>query len=193
MLHTRQSITSIDQFKGLKIRTAGGINSAVANALGFIEVPAPASKVYEIVAQGVADGSLMPFESKETFKLKEVAPYSLIYPTGFYYGSFWIAMNEAKYNKMPKQDRDAFDKLIGEPLARLNGKEWDRFDENGRKMGLAAGNTYTTASPALAKQIAERLAPIERMWVEEATKKGVDGRTALDALRAEVKKLKSQS
>jgi TRAP-type C4-dicarboxylate transport system substrate-binding protein len=193
ILHTRQQITSFDQFKGLKIRTAGGINSAVANALGFIEVPAPANKVYEIVSQGVADGSLMPFEAKESFKLKEVAPYSLIYPTGFYYGSFWIAMNEAKFNKLSKADRDAIDKVSGERLARLNGKEWDRFDENGRKMGLAAGNVYTKASPELVKLIADRLAPIERNWIEEAKKKGVDGRAAVDALRVEVKKLKSQS
>jgi TRAP-type C4-dicarboxylate transport system substrate-binding protein len=193
ILHTRQPITSFDQFKGLKIRTAGGINSAVAEALGFVQVPAPANKVYEIVSQGVADGSLMPWESKEGFKLKEVAPYSLQFPTGFYYGSFWIAMSEAKFNKMPKADQDALNKVIGEPLARVNGKAWDQFDENGRKGGLAAGNTYTVASAEFAKQIAARLKPIESAWIEAANKKGVDGRVALDALRAEVKKLKGGS
>jgi TRAP-type C4-dicarboxylate transport system substrate-binding protein len=193
ILHTRQPVTSIEQFKGLKIRTAGGVNSAVANALGFVEVPAPANKVYEIVSQGVADGSLMPFESKEGFKLKEVAPYSLVYPGGFYYGSFWMGMSLAKYNKLTKAERDAIDKVSGQALALVAGKSWDEYDEGGRKAGLAAGNTYTTASPAFAKQIAERLLPIEKEWVEAATKKGVDGRAALDALRAEVKKLKSGS
>jgi TRAP-type C4-dicarboxylate transport system substrate-binding protein len=193
ILHTRQPVTRFDHLKGLKIRTAGGINSEVANALGVVQVPAPANKVYEIVSQGVADGSLMPFESKETFKLKEVAPYSLVYPGGFYYGSFWMAMNQAKYDKLSKADREAIDKISGEALARVNGKAWDEYDEAGRKAGLAAGNTYTVASPEFAKQLAERLAPIERAWVDSATKKGVDGRAALDALRAEVKKLKSKS
>lgn len=193
VLHTRQAVTRFDQLKGLKIRTAGGVNSEVANALGFVQVPAPANKVYEIVSQGVADGSLMPFESKEGFKLKEVAPYSLVYPGGFYYGSFWMAMNQAKYDKLSKADRDAIDKISGEALARVNGKAWDEYDENGRKAGLAAGNTYTVAAPDFAKQLAERLAPIEIAWVESATKKGIDGRTALDALRAEVKKLKPKS
>jgi TRAP-type C4-dicarboxylate transport system substrate-binding protein len=190
ILHTRQPVTRFEQLKGLKIRTAGGVNSEVANALGFVQVPAPANKVYEIVSQGVADGSLMPWESKEGFKLKEVAPYSLVYPTGFYYGSFWIAMNQAKYDKLSKADRDAIDRISGESLARVNGKAWDEYDENGRKAGLAAGNTYTVAPPEFAKQIAERLMPIETAWIEGATKKGVDGRAALDALRAEVKKLK---
>jgi TRAP-type C4-dicarboxylate transport system substrate-binding protein len=191
ILHTRSPVTKFDDFKGLKIRTAGGINSAVAEALGFVQVPAPASKVYEIVSQGVADGSLMPFESKEGFKLKEVAPYSLVYPTGFYYGSFWIAMNEAKFNKLSKADQAAIDKVSGEALARVNGKAWDEFDEAGRKAGLAAGNTYLTAPPEFAKQIAERLAPIERAWIEAAGKKGIDGAAALQALRAEVKKVRS--
>jgi hypothetical protein len=74
----------------------------------------------------------------------------------------------------------------------VTGKAWDQYDDSGYKEGLAAGNTYATASPELAKDLAGRLAPIERAWIEAALKKGVDGSVALAALRAEVQNLKKK-
>jgi TRAP-type C4-dicarboxylate transport system substrate-binding protein len=193
MLHTRSPVTSIDQLKGLKIRNGGGVGGEISNLLGFIQVPAPASKVYEIVSQGVADGTLMPIESKEGFKLKEVAPYTLVYPSGFYYGSFWIGMNVDKYNKLSKADQAAIDKASGEALAEVSGVGWKKADDDGLVAAKAAGNTITIASGAFAKELHDKLAGFEKDWVERASKKGIDARAALDALRAEVQKIKKKS
>jgi TRAP-type C4-dicarboxylate transport system substrate-binding protein len=193
LLHTRAPITSIEQFKGLKVRNGGGVGAEISNLLGFTQVPAPASKVYEIVSQGVADGTLMPIESKEGFKLKEVAPYSLVFPGGFYYGSFWIGMNIDKYNKLSKADQAAIDKASGDPLAEITGRGWKKADDDGMTAAKAAGNTITVASGALAQELRSRLAGFEKDWIERASKKGVDGRAALDALRAEVQKVKKKS
>ena len=193
MLHTRQAITSFDQIKGLKIRTGGGVSGDVSNALGIVQVPAPASKVYEIIAQGVADGSYMPMESKAGFKLKEVAPYSLNFPGGFYYGSFWIGMNAAKFNRLSKADQDAIDRVSGESLALVAGRAWEAADQNGINEAKAAGNTFTTTSGEFTKQLAERLKNIETDWIEKANKKGINARAALNELRAEVQKLKGKS
>ena len=193
MLHTRTAITRVDQLKGLKVRNGGGIGAEISNLLGFVQVPAPASKVYEIVSQGVADGSLMPMEAKEGFKLKEVAPFTLVNPGGFYYGSFWVGMNREKFAKLSKDDQAAIDKVSGQALAEQLGRGWRKVDEDGLAAAKAAGNTITTASPELEKEIDAKLAPVEQDWIERAAKKGIDARAALDALRAEVRKLKGKS
>jgi TRAP-type C4-dicarboxylate transport system substrate-binding protein len=190
MLHTREPISKLDQFKGLKVRNGGGMSGEVSNLLNFIAVPAPANKVYEIISQGVATGTLMPIQAKDDFKLKEVAPYTLIYPGGFYYGSFFIGMNKAKFDKLPKADQDAIDKVSGVALAEVTGKSWRASDENGLKEARAANNPINVASPELAKEIRDRLSNLERDWIEAASKKGVNARAALDELRAEVQKLK---
>ena len=190
MLHTREPITKFDQFKGLKVRNGGGVGGEVGSSLGFVAVPAPASKVYEIISQGVASGTLMPIEAKDDFNLKEIAPYTLVYPGGFYYGSFFIGLSRSKYNKLSKADQAAIDKVSGENLAQIVGKAWRDADEHGRKEALAKNNTIATASPDLTKEIKAKLAHIETDWIEKASKKGIDAKAALEALRAEVAKLK---
>jgi len=192
LLHTRTPVTNMEQMKGLKVRNGGGVGGEVSNLLGFVAVPAPASKVYEIVSQGVADGTLMPIESKEGFKLKEVAPYSLVYPGGFYYGSFWIGMNKGKFDKLSKADQAAVDKVSGQALAEITGQGWKKADDDGLAAAKAAGNTITVASAGFAKELHDKLAGFEKDWVERASKKGVNAREALDALRAEVQKIKKK-
>jgi TRAP-type C4-dicarboxylate transport system substrate-binding protein len=193
VLHTRQPITTAEQMKGLKVRNGGGIAAEVSNALGFVQVPAPASKVYEFVSQGVADGAFMSIEVQTSFKLKEIARYVLVQPGGFYNGSFFVGMNPDKFAKLSKADQDAIDRVSGENLAALTGKEWDKSDRLGEEDARASGTTITTASPEVAKQVREKLGGIEREWLDKVSKKGFDGRAALDALRAEVQKLKGRS
>lgn len=193
VLHSRGPVTSIDHMKGLKVRNGGGIAAEISNALGFVQVPAPATKVYEIVAQGVADGALMSSEVQTSFKLKEIARHMLVQPGGFYNGSFFVGMNPDKFNKLSKADQAALEKVSGEAAARLTGKVWQRSDEIGFEDAKAAGNTITVADPEFAKQIREKLSGIERDWIEKASKKGFDAKGALDALREEVRKVKAKS
>ena len=193
VLHSRQPVTSIEQFKGLKVRIGGGVSADVSNALGIVQVPAPATKVYEIVAQGVADGVFMNMEVKESFKLKEVAPHTLVLPGGFYFGSFFVGMNQAKFDRLPKADQDSIMKVSGEHMARTTGRVWAKADTEGGELAKAAGNTITTASPALEKQIKDRLAGVEKDWIERASKKGLNAAQALAELRAEVKKIRAGS
>lgn len=193
VLHSRGPVTTIDHMKGLKVRNGGGIAAEISNALGFVQVPAPATKVYEIVSQGVADGALMSIEVQMSFKLKEIARHILVQPGGLYNGSFFVGMNLDKFNKLSKTDQAAIEKVSGETAARLTGKVWEKSDSLGTEEAKAAGNTITVASPEFARLIREKLAGIERDWIEKASKKGLDAKGALDALREEVRKVKAKS
>lgn len=189
IIQTKKRITSVDQFKGMKIRVGGGVGGAVGKALGVVGILAPAPKVYEILSRGVADGIFMPMETKKSFNLKEVVKFNLVMPKGLYYGSFFVAMNQAKFNSLSRDDRAAIDRVSGEALAVITGKAWAAGDELGLKDAKAYGNEIRVADPALAKAINSRLAGIENAWIKEANAKGIDAAKALAELRAEVRKL----
>ena len=75
----------------------GGVGGDVGEALGATGIKVPAPKVYETLASGAADGVVMPVDSRQGFKLTEVAPHLYEMPGGFYRGSFAFIMNEGSF------------------------------------------------------------------------------------------------
>lgn len=192
VLHTKKKITSIAQLSGLKVRVGGGVAGQVSKSLGVVSVPAPATKVYEFLAQGVADGVFMDMYSKLSLKLHEVAPFTTILPGGFYNGSFFIAMNQAKYDGLSKADQAAINKVSGVSLATISGKAWAGGDSSGTKHAKSKGNTIELASSDLSAAIKKRIAFVEREWIKSVASTGVDATKALAELRAEVQKIKGK-
>lgn len=183
VIHMKEPISTLADLQGKKIRIGGGVSGDVGQALGVVGVQVPAPKVYETLAQGVADGIFMPMETKKSFRLKEVAPYSLVMPGGLYYGSFAFIMNSDKLASLDAKDREAVLSVSGETLAKIAGKAWDEADKIGLDDALADGNTVDTAGDEIAAEYRELVAPIERAWLEQAGAKGVDAQAALDELR----------
>src|SRR3984893_3669571 len=112
----------------MKTRTGGGIAEEMARALGASAFVKPAPESYELLSSGVADGTFFPAESIISFKLGSVIKYATLFPGGFYFSSFGFFMNEEKWKKLPKPDKDAITSVSGEPLALLAGKAWDATD-----------------------------------------------------------------
>ena len=108
-MFTKKPVKSLDDFKGQKIRTGGGIAEQVANALGASAFVKPAPESYELLNSGVADGVFFPFESIASFKLDKVIGQATVFPGGLYSSAFGFFMNEDKWNKIPKQDQAIID------------------------------------------------------------------------------------
>lgn len=183
VIHTRKPLKSIADLKGMKIRIGGGIGGEVGKKLGVVGVRVPAPKVYETVAQGVADGVFMPMETKTSFKLKEVAPYSTVMPGGLYFGSFVFGMNPDKFASLSKKDQEAVMSVSGEVLSKLAGQMWDKVDAVGLADSKKSGNTIADANAADKAAFDKMAAEIEQEWIAKAAKKKVDGAKVLAELR----------
>ena len=188
-MFTKKPINSLADVKGLKIRTGGGIAEAVANALGASAFVKPAPESYELLNAGVADGVFFPFESIASFKLETVIGQATVFPGGMYSSSFGFFMNEDKWNKLSKADQDAITSVSGEALARFAGKSWDAADLIGIAALKKAGGKIVDASPAMAREVADRSAPIIQKWIKDATAKGVDGAKVYADFHEELKKV----
>ena len=182
-LHTREPVTSLDDASGLKIRIGGGVSSDVGERLGMIGVNVPAPKVYETVASGVADGVLMPMETKKSFRLAEVAPHTLEMPGGFYNGSFAFIMNQDRFDSLSAADQEALWSVSGEALSRLAGQAWHAADEAGRAFLAEQGNTLTVADDAMLAEFKAKTVDIGQTVIERIKALGIDAEAALADLQ----------
>jgi TRAP-type C4-dicarboxylate transport system substrate-binding protein len=106
-----------------------------------------------------------------------------------YSSAFGFFMNEDKWNKLPKQDQDAIEKISGEWIARHAGLSWDEADKKGMEALKKSGVKIVNADPALAAEVQKRSAPIIEDWIKQASAKGIDARKILDEFHAELKKV----
>src|SRR5882724_3981575 len=188
-MFTKKPVTGIGDVQGLKIRTGGGIAEAVAKALGASAFVKPAPESYELLSSGVADGVFFPLESIISFKLDTVLEQATLFPGGMYSSAFGFFMNEDKWNKLPKQDQEAIEKLAGEHIARLAGASWDEADRKGMEALKKSGVKIVNADPAFVAEVKKRSTPIVDDWIKKAGAKGVDAAKILAEFREELKKV----
>ncbi|WP_397474491.1 TRAP transporter substrate-binding protein [Pusillimonas sp.] len=184
IFHTMRPMTTMEDLQGQKMRVSGGIVNEVAQALGFSPLMQPASEVYQVLANRVADGVLFTNDSIEGFKLSSVIAHSTQIPGGLYNTSFFFIMNEEKFRGLTKEDQDTIMRLSGENYARMAGRSFDEMAANAFEHMEGHNIEVQTASDGLLDAIRERTSPVEASWVEQAEKRGVDGRKALDELRS---------
>jgi TRAP-type C4-dicarboxylate transport system substrate-binding protein len=187
--NTRKDIQTVEDLVGMKFRVGGGVVNDVANRLGMSALLKPAPESYELLSQGVVDGTLFPAEAIVSFKLEKVIKHVTLVPGGLYNISMVTMMNEERYNKLSAQDRQILDSLAGEKMARHIGKYWDEGDRVGMDAMKANGVKTVNASPAFMKNLMQKTSTLEEQWSKEAQAKGVDGTRALADFREEIKKV----
>jgi len=98
-------------------------------------------------------------------------------------------MNEDKWNKLPRQDQDALEKISGEWIARHAGNSWDVADQKGLDALKKSGVKIVNADPEFVAEVRKRSAPIVEEWIAKAKAKGVDAARILAEFREELKKV----
>jgi TRAP-type C4-dicarboxylate transport system substrate-binding protein len=188
-MFTKRTVNGVNDLQGLKIRTGGGIAEAVAKALGASAFVKPAPESYELLKGGVADGVFFPLESVIAFKLETVLEQATLFPGGMYSSSFGFFMNEDKWNRLPKPDQEAIEKLSGEHLARRAGASWDEADRKGLEGLKKSGVKIVNAEPGFVAEVRKRSAPIVEDWIKQASAKGVEAAKVLAEFHEELKKV----
>jgi TRAP-type C4-dicarboxylate transport system substrate-binding protein len=186
----RREITSLDELEGLKFRVGGEVVSQIAEALGTVAVPAPASTSYELLSNRVADGIYFPVESIVFFKLADLMRYGTLVPGGLYNSSYFLVVNEQSWQGVDAADRAAIMSVSGETLAGRAGRAWDQADAIGMQTLTAAGVSMSVMDSRSIRELKHRLAFVERNWIARAGDRGVSGAVAVAALRAEIAALR---
>jgi TRAP-type C4-dicarboxylate transport system substrate-binding protein len=173
-----QSIGSLDDLRGKRVRIGGGVMGDISSALALTGVALPPASTYEAATQGVIDGAMLTLEGLRSFRLAEVLPYTVQMPGGFYRGSFSLVMNPDTWASLSEEDREAIESVSGEKLSRLFGYMMDVVDVRGIEFAEQRGNTFVELPAEEIERFQQMAADLPGEWMEAAGAKGVDGEAA---------------
>jgi TRAP-type C4-dicarboxylate transport system substrate-binding protein len=183
----RKPVLAIADFRGLKIRTAGGISDQVAGLAGATPFFAPVNQTYDVLSKGVADGILFPAEGIPSFRLDTIVRHGTLIDGGIYQITHAFIINPAKWDALSAADQAAVDRLNGEALTRMASAVWDRINGAGIETMKKAGIQIHRAPPELMADLRQRYAQLLDDWKKEAAKKGVDAEAAWKLVQDTVK------
>ena len=189
LMNTKKPVVKLEDVQGLKWRVGGGIVNDLTKALGMNATLKPATDNYELLSGGVMDGTLLPAESSESFKIDKLIKYVTTFPGGLYNTSFVMMMNQGKYDKLSPEEKKAVDAISGEVAARILGRQWDKADRRAFALMQANDVQITKADAKFVGDVKARTQPLEQKWAQDAQAKGLkDAAKVLAEFRSEIAK-----
>lgn len=184
VLHTAErQIQGPDDFAGLKIRTPGGYISDLMTGLGATTQFMSSPEVYEKLSRGVIDGVTFTYEAVTAFKLTDYVKHTMSVPGGMYNTTWFVVMNQAKWDALSDADKAAIEALSGEAFAEMVGKAWNDADVAALEVMNDAGIQIAPAPSAVVEQVKTLAADLEAQWSEAIAGDGYDGKAALAEFR----------
>ena len=184
-IHTHSKmVRTLDDFKGMKIRTPTAVVGDILDSLGATKVGMPANQIYEAMSNKVVDGFGMPFEALPPFKLIEVSKYHT--EVGMYTTAFAMFMNKARFDSLPPDVRKVLIDTTSPQSGywRRVGESWDKAEIVGRKATLDQKGEIYTLPKDERKRWREAVKSLDEKWVAELESKKLPGRALLQDTRA---------
>lgn len=187
LFNNKRPLRTMADFKGLKIRSPQPSATQALTLLGAVPVSKPVSEAYELLSSGVLDGTLMPPESVQAFKLMDSLPFGTTVPGAIYNTVLVLAINEDKWKSLRAEDRAAISAISGDVFAKTVGQAYSKGDLANWEAMKKAGKSVEAVPPALLAEMKTTLRPVEAAWIEKARKKGVaQPEQLLEQLRADI-------
>ncbi len=188
----RVKIQKISDLKGLKIRTATRAGGWYLKSLGAVPIGAPLPQIPQMMAKGVIEGAMLPFEIAPAIKMQELAS-NFIQLAGdqprMNTSTFSFLMNKASYAKLPADLKKVIDGLSGRNIARWAGQNWADIEIPARRvMASKKKNSFLTIPPAEVTKMKAAAKPAIDRWLKQMKRKGVDGDALLADARAMIAK-----
>jgi TRAP-type C4-dicarboxylate transport system substrate-binding protein len=174
LITSKKQVKTMEDLKGLKIRTTGGPPTEQMKALGAIPVLIPMPDNYQSLDKGIIDGMGAPWEAILSFRLYEVVKYYTIVPTCAVY--FSMSMNKQKWESLPKDVQAAITSVSGLEAAKFWGRNFFDTAEQGVDEQIKKGGytmiKYTVPPDELARWTKVAGEPLWKEWVKKMESKG---------------------
>ncbi|MCL7942944.1 TRAP transporter substrate-binding protein [Marinobacter sp. ATCH36] len=177
-------VRTLEDLKGMRIRTPSKLSGNVLEALGASPVSMPVTEVYTSLERGIVDGVQIPLSAVKSFDLTEVANYFTTgAPLGF--SPYFLVMNQKVYQGLPNNLRRTLDSTIGEALSEKGASAYERERE-----AILVSVRESTDAEIIELEEGEQdrwldaLAPVAQQWLELVDEAGVrsDGEKMLQQL-----------
>lgn len=176
---TDKPIKSVEDLKGMKIRTSGGAANLHIEALGGVPTSISAPEQYEALERNTIDGTLFTITSVPSYNLQEVVNYATLGAGGGPNLAI-IFINEDVWSSLPSDIQDkilqAGEQATEHYLDMAHQQALDIQTENTEN-----GNIEFIEVDS--DEFAEASADVVDQWVEENEAKGLPAQEAVDLYR----------
>jgi TRAP-type C4-dicarboxylate transport system substrate-binding protein len=182
---TKKPVKTLEDVKGLKIRTPGGHQTHYIKALGAEPIFMPLGDVYLAMETGTIDGIVTCPPLFISYKLYEVAKYGVV--TTFGCVSEGVIMNQESWKKMPEGLKPVLDDVCHNPFQTTGGLTRDVYkvmmkEITDKKIEL------NNLLPKEAERWYERFREVTRKWVADLETKGLKAKEVVRMYNEECEK-----
>ncbi len=184
-LWTTKKITKMEDLKGMKIRSPGGLQTRDIKALGATPVFMPLGDVYLSMKTGVIDGVVTCAPLVKAFKLYEVADYCV--PISFGCVSEGLFVNEKFWKRVPADLKPIIED-VGRNAYKISGA----FNEAWYKQTMAGFKNNVKIEKLSAEEHArweKKFRGVLIKWADELEAKGLAAKKTLKQFKKELNKV----
>lgn len=179
VMSREKPIRTLEDMKGLRIRTPSAAQSAQLEALGATPVSMPVTQIYNSLERGVIDATMIPMSAMLDFKLLEVVKHLTIEaPLGR--SPFLVAMNRKRYEALPADLRKLIDDTTGLDMSLNGARSYDKKNTEAIEQAKKTRDVYVLPA-AERKRWLDTFQPLIKKTAEDNDKKGLPGTAFLKA------------
>lgn len=175
-LWTTKPVKTLEDCKGLRIRSPGGHQTSYIKALGAEPVFMPLGDVYMAMETGTIDGLVTCPPLIQAFKLFEVADYGTLATFGCV--TEGVIMNQKSWEKAPDDLKPLIEEVAGNPFATTGGLNTEVYAEMMQDIEAEGVDLYE-----LPAEEAERWYSLfqaeTKKWAAELEEKGLPAKEAV--------------
>jgi len=174
LMSKAKPIKTIEDMKGMKIRTPSAAQSAQLTALGATPIDMPVTQIYNNLDRGVIDATMIPTSAALDFKLIEVARYFTVdAPLGR--SPFMVVMNKGRYEKLSPELKKVIDDTTGLSLSLKGAAAYDKKNKEAEEAARKSREVIPLAAQERQRWIAT-FKPMIQQQVEAGEKAGLPAR-----------------
>jgi TRAP-type transport system periplasmic protein len=174
-----KQITSIDDFKGLRVRNSGGYISQLLEDLGCVAVPMAPNEVRAAFEEDRVDGVMFPYEGVDAFNIADLVTNVSELPGGYFNASWFMAMNVETAERLGTADFEAIKSYSLQVVHELAAKAFDYADYMTKEKLKSQGVPVDVVKGDTLNFIEGKSQAYERQWIDEVAAQGYDGKRAL--------------
>ncbi len=181
---SKKPIRAKEDLKGLEVRAAGPTGKLVKD-LGGVPISAPQGEAYEMLSKGIVKASISSLDVLKGFRQAEVVKHvTLAY---FHVAPFFVSMNKAKWNALPKDIQKIFTEVSKEYID-IAGDVWDKASAAGLKYAKEQKLEIIELPDAERARWHSAYGPLQEKYIKDMAAKGLPGREFLEAIKTATKK-----
>jgi TRAP-type C4-dicarboxylate transport system substrate-binding protein len=180
-------VKTLQDMKGMKLRTPSAYMTKAIKLLGASPVGMPIPKLHMSLEKKVIDGMVIPFSAVKDFKLFDLVKHITV--VDMYVVAMAVVMNKEKFNSLPDSAKKAIDEASGKQWGLHAAQVYDNHDANTMKEIKKRGKIEVyTLSKSEAKKFRKKLDAMDSDWAGEMKKKALPGKKILRAVKGSAKR-----